>query len=287
MIITRAIVRDRFEGAEAQRLLSHIMVLFTIAPAVAPIIGGALLAYFDWRAICWFLSAGGAMLFVWAWIALPETLPRAQRTSLHPRPLARGYLAILREPRFHALAIMTGCAFQVFFQYVGAAYPFVIRELGLKETQFVVLFAPIVLGFVIGSALSGRVAGRWPRVRTVRTGLALIFAPVLFNVAYHLVFPPALIPSLAPLAIAAVGIALLSPISQLAILDLFPERRGMAASCQASVQLGIGTLDLAVISIALSGSALTLALGQLGWACLSLASWLIYRKLDTLDLPRK
>lgn len=280
MILSRAIVRDRFEGHEAQRLLSTIMVLFTLAPAVAPIIGGFLLTGFGWRAICWALAAGGGALFVWALVALPETLPPAQRHSMRPAALARGYWSVFREPRFHALTFMTACAFQVFLQYVGAANPFVRRELGLAETQFAYLFLPIVAGFMVGSMLSGRLAGRWSRERTIRTAFALIFASVLFNVIYHALWPPALLPSLAPLTIAAIGIALLSPASQLMVLDLFPDRRGMATSCQAAMQLGVGALNVSVISIALSGSAYVLALGQLGWALLSLCGWLVYRRWE-------
>ncbi|MEO7404681.1 MAG: multidrug effflux MFS transporter, partial [Burkholderiales bacterium] len=279
MIIARAIVRDRFEGHEAQRLLSTIMVLFTAAPAIAPIIGGWLLAGLGWRSICWFLAGGGVLLFVWALVALPETLPRAQRHSMRPGALARGYWSVFREPRFHALTLMTACAFQVFLQYVGAAYPFVRRELGLGETQFAYLFLPMVTGFMLGSMLSGRVAGRWSRERTIRIAFVLIFGSVMWNVLYHAVWPPSLVPSLAPLMVSALGIALLSPASQLMVLDLFPDRRGMATSCQAALQLGIGAVNISLIAIALSGSAFTLALGQLGWAALALAAWVTYRRI--------
>jgi MFS transporter, DHA1 family, multidrug resistance protein len=278
MIIVRAIVRDTLDGPAAQRLLSSVMLTFSVAPAVAPIVGGWLYELSGWRSIFWFLFVFGVLLVAWAAFALPETLAPAQRQSLEPRSLARSYARVLRSPRFWLLTALAGCSFQVFFQYVGAASPFLIGDLGLKETQFGYLFMPVVTGFVIGSSISGRTAGRWSRRRTVGTALAILFVATIWNVLWHLAFPPGVVPSIAPIALAAVGIALIMPISQLMVLDLFPETRGLAASCQVTAQLLIGVVDIGFVSLELARSPLHLAWGALGWTLAAAIAWAIYLK---------
>src|SRR4051794_32872188 len=91
LVVGRAIIRDRFEGPEAQRLMSQITLVFGIAPAVAPIAGGALLNLVGWRAIFWLMTLFAAAVGVWAWRSLPETLPHARRQPLYPRALWNNY----------------------------------------------------------------------------------------------------------------------------------------------------------------------------------------------------
>lgn len=129
---------------------------------------------------------------------------------------------------------------------------------------------------MIGAAMSGRTAGRWSRGRTVATALALLLVATAWNVLWHLAFAPGVVPSIAPIALAAVGIALVMPVSQLMVLDMFPATRGLAASCQVTVQLLIGALNIGVLSLALAHSPLHLAFGGLGWALAATLAWAIY-----------
>lgn len=279
MIIVRAMIRDTFEGAPAQRLMSTVMLMFSIAPAIAPIIGGWLDAWFGWRSIFWFLFAGGTALTLWAAAALPETLPKSQRQSLRPSALARSYWQVLKSPKFHALTAIGAAGFQTFFTYVGAATPLMIDQLGFSTTQFAWLFVPAIGGFMIGSWISGRVAGRWQRTKTIRIALYLMLAAGLFNVAWHAFLPPAPLPSIGPILVAAIGISLASPATQLMVLDLFPQNRGLAASSQAFAQLLVGSVNIGIIVLWIDGSTFTLALGMLAWAVLAALGWLAYRRV--------
>ncbi len=280
MIIVRAIVRDTLQGAAAQRVLSHVMMMFGVAPAIAPIIGGWLYQWLGWRSIFWFLFLGGAVLTVWAALALRETLPKSQRQSLHPIALAKGYARLLRLPAFWALSLAPALAFQAFFQYVGAAHPFMVEHLGFRETQFGYLFASTVAGFMLGAAISGRVAGKWSVRRTASVAFVLMLGAALFSVAYHSAYPPSPWPSIAPIFVSTTGISMFSPITQLLVMELVPTARGLAASCHACVQLLVSAISLGIVSIALSGSVLTLTLGQLGWVVCGLLAWLGYLAVD-------
>ena len=104
-------------------------------------------------------------------------------------------------------------------------------------------------------------AGRWSPKRTVAVAFVLMFAAALFNLGYHARHAPGVFVSIAPIFVATVGLALISPATQLMVLDLFPSTRGLAASCQVFTQIMVGAVDLAVISIAVSGSTFTLAAG--------------------------
>jgi len=104
LVVGRAIIRDRFQGPEAQRVMSQITLVFGIAPAIAPVLGGVLLNAFGWRSIFWVLLALVILLLTWSAKRLPETLPVAQRQSLHPRDLWRNYVSVLRNRDFLLLA---------------------------------------------------------------------------------------------------------------------------------------------------------------------------------------
>src|SRR6266581_4774192 len=87
LVVGRAIIRDRFHGAEAQRLMSQITLVFGIAPAVAPVVGGILLNSLGWRSIFWVLFVLVIGLWLWSQRQLPETLPAHGRQSLAPDKL--------------------------------------------------------------------------------------------------------------------------------------------------------------------------------------------------------
>ena len=106
LVVGRAIIRDRFDGAEAQRLMSQITLVFGIAPAIAPVLGGLLLTASGWRALFWTLLGLTLALLAWAAKALPETLPREARNTLHPRVLWRNYRSVLLRIDFLLLALV-------------------------------------------------------------------------------------------------------------------------------------------------------------------------------------
>jgi DHA1 family bicyclomycin/chloramphenicol resistance-like MFS transporter len=277
MVIVRAVVRDSVQGPAAQRLMSRVMLMFGIAPAIAPVLGGYLHGWFGWRSIFWFLFAFGATLTVWVALRLPETLPPARRHSLHPLALLRSFREIFSSGRFLLLALTTGCAFQVFMQYIGAATAFLHEQLGLAETEYAWFFLPVTVGYVGGSMASGILAGRLPARRTIWLSLLLMLAAGIESVLWHAFEPPGIFASIAPIVVATFGLALLAPATQLLVLDLFPTRLGTASSCLIFVQIMMGTLDLGVVSIAVSDSPFTLSLALVGWVLVSIACWQGYR----------
>ena len=181
LVIGRAMIRDCYEGPQAQRVMAQMMLLFAIAPALAPVIGGLLQQWFDWRAVFWFLAGLGLLLVALLSVGSSETHPRERRQSIHPLVVGRAYASALVSPRFMGLAFTFALRFGGFFLYVAGAPHIIYDHLGLGVNDFWVLFVPIVGGVMLGSYLAGRMAGLVTPERTVGIGFVIMMGASLFN----------------------------------------------------------------------------------------------------------
>ncbi len=266
-VVSRAMVRDLYDGVEAQKLMSNIAVLFAIAPAIAPVIGGGLLAVAGWRGIFFFLALfAGIMCFVCARF-LPETLPADKRHPLQIPDLWRSYVSVSRHHEFRRLAFANAFNFIGLFIYVLAAPVFLIRHLGFSEQQFAWMFMPVVGGMMVGSALSGRLAGKLTAHQMLRLAYGIMSAAMLANITLNLFIAPGLW-CIAPLVVYCLGMALAMPNMQLLALDHFPHRRGLASSCLGVIQTSCNAIASALIVPLIWDSPLHLALGM--GACMSI-----------------
>lgn len=262
IVISRAIVRDLFDGPPAQRLMSHITMMFALAPAIAPVIGGWLQTLFGWRSVFAFLVLMTAVLGFACWRLLPETLPPARRQSLHAGYLGRTYWKVLSSPPFLFACAALSFNFAGFFIYVLSAPVFLMRHLGVPETGFLWLFGPAMLGLMSGSWIAGRLAGKLSLERTILAGYVVMGCAATFNLGLNLALPPGLPWSVAPLFVYTLGMSLAMPCLTLLALDPFPAQRGLAASCQTFLQSGFNAVAAGVLAPLLWGSTLTLALGM-------------------------
>ena len=279
VVVSRAIVRDLFDGPAAQRLMSHITMMFAIAPAIAPVIGGRLQAWFGWRSVFVFLTAAILLLLIACWKLLPETLAPEKRQSLHPGYLARSYWNVMTSPAFLAACCGLTFNFAGFFLYVMSAPEFLIRHLGVPETAFHWLFGPAMGGLLVGSWLSGKLAGRISASRTIRIGYLLMGLAALGNLALGLWVPASLPWSVLPIPLYTLGMSLTMPSLTLLALDPFPTRRGLAASCQMFLQSAFNSVLAGMLAPALWGSTLTLALGMAGLLSLGALATALHHRI--------
>jgi len=274
LIVGRAVVRDALDGDDAQKLMSQISMIFGVAPAIAPVIGGWILGLSHWRGIFWFLAVFALGLLVMAAWLLPESHPKEKRLPLNLPVLAGGYKTIIGNRRFRLLALAGTFNFGALFLYIASAPAFVLDILKLNEQQFVWFFAPTIAGMIFGAFISGRAAGRMKGERLVNIGFLVCGAATLWNLAYHcFVAQPSVFMSVMPTLLIAFGIALVFPILTIAILDMFPNQRGSASSMQAFVSLLSNALIAGFFSPMLSDSALQLAAGAGCFTVLGFAFW--------------
>ena len=282
MVVARAMVRDLFDGVDAQKLMATIMVMFGLAPGIAPVIGGALLAIADWRGIFVFLAVFPAVMAGVAWRMLPETLPPARRHRLHPVELTRACARVLGHHGFRRLALANSFNFIGLFLYVLAAPVFLIQHVGLTEQGFGWMFLPVVGGMMLGSALSGRLAGALSADRTIRLAVGVMTLAATGNLAISALLPGGWW-NIVPLVVFCGGMSLAMPSLQVLALDLFPERRGLASSCLGVVQTGINALAAAVVVPLLWHSTLTLAAGMAGALLLGTLAYALSRRTHGTD----
>ncbi|HXF65320.1 MAG TPA: multidrug effflux MFS transporter [Burkholderiales bacterium] len=280
MIVGRAIIRDSFSGHEAQRLMSLVTMIFGLAPAVAPVVGGWLQSWFGWQAVFLFLAAYGLLLLAISGASLPETHPPAARQPFALAPLARTYARLAGNPRLLLLCLAVGLNFAGFFLYIVSAPAFVYNLLGLNERQFAWLFLPGITGVMFGAFLSGRAAGRLSPERTIGIGYAVMFSAAAFNVAYSALAGPALPWSVLPVMIYTVGMALAMPSITLLALEIFPANRGATSSLQGFVHSFLSSVGAGIISPLVSHADITLACGMTALLALGFSAWLGYLHLE-------
>ncbi len=278
MVVGRAVIRDLFAPHDAQRVMSQVTIWFGIAPAVAPLIGGWLLVWIDWQAIFWFMAALAALLLVLMWRTLPESLHPSQRQSLHPVHLLRGYWQLGASPRFLALALSSGVPFNGMFLYVLASPAWLGDHLGLAPTQFFWFFCISVGGIMLGAWLSGRLAGHVRRARQIALGWGVMVAATMLNLGCHAAGFTHPLAAMFPVGLYSIGWALVVPVVTLILLDLVPQRRGMASSLQAF----LGSLANAIVAGAVVPLVMH-ATGALAWAsaalmAVGLVAWMAVRR---------
>ena len=274
IVVSRAVIRDMFPPAQAQQVMSQVTIYFGVAPAVAPIVGGWLFVHTGWHSIFWFLALVGAILWITNFRLLPETLHPSHRQPFNVRHLMRGYWALGSSPKFLLLALASGVPFNGMFLYVLSAPAFLGEHLKLEPTQFFWFFILTISGIMGGAWLSGRLAGRIAPKRQIRHGFVIMFVVGIANVALNTVLEPHPAWALLPIAIFSFGWALMVPVVTLLVLDLVPERRGMASSLQAFVGSTANGVVAGVISPLVMHSALGLATASLLMMCIGLTSWM-------------
>ncbi len=273
IVIGRAMIRDIYAGAQAEKLLALVNMIFSIGPAIAPIIGGYLVKWFNWHAIFVFLFLYALLLVSICYKRLPESLAPEKRQPFHPGFLWKSYVRVFGSLRFQLKAGTIAFNFAGLFLLVASAPVVVTRHLGLGPDQFAWLFVPAVSGIFLGSLTVSRMAGRMPIARQVRIAYWLMLGAGLFNTLYHSVFPPALPWTVLPGFFYTCGMAMAMPGITLMVLDLFPEIRGIAASCQSFTMTMLSSVVAGAAAPLLSPSMVFLAAGQLAFALIGFTLW--------------
>ncbi|HZF81682.1 MAG TPA: multidrug effflux MFS transporter [Rubrivivax sp.] len=274
IVVSRAVIRDMFPPADAQRVMSQVTIYFGVAPAVAPMVGGFLFVHADWHSIFWFLTAIGAALWLANYRLLPETLHDSERQPFNVRNLMRGYWQLGSSPRFLTLALASGIPFNGMFLYVLSAPVFLGELLGLRPDQFFWFFCLTILGVMGGAYLSGRLAGRIKPRHQIRHGFVIMIVVSIVNLTLNLFFEPEAWWAMLPIAFFALGWALMVPVVTLMVLDLVPERRGMASSLQACIGSAANGLVAGLVAPLVMHSAVGLAVASMLFLSIGLVAWI-------------
>jgi DHA1 family bicyclomycin/chloramphenicol resistance-like MFS transporter len=274
MVVGQALVRDLLAGAAAQRMIAHVMMVFGVAPAIAPVIGGALQVAFGWRASFTLMAAIALVLAVACARLLPETLAPAARHRFDAGAILRRFGTALGNRCFLLRSVAIGALFGSFALYVASAASFIMQVLHLPVTAFAWLFVPMIGGFVAGSAVSAKLAHSHAGTAMIRAGFAVMVAAAVANLGYTWMFTATVPWAVLPIFAYTFGLALVLPPMTIMTLDLYPAMRGLAASVQNFVQMLVFALVAAFVAPALFDSAFLLACGM---AAGMVVSWICWR----------
>jgi DHA1 family bicyclomycin/chloramphenicol resistance-like MFS transporter len=273
VVVSRAIIRDMFPPADAQRVMSQVTLFFGVAPAIAPIVGGFLFVHADWHSIFWFLTLIGAALFVANWRLLPETLHRDLVQPFNVRALMREYWRLCSSSKFMMLVLASGIPFNGMFLYVLATPVFLGEHLAFAPTQFFWFFLCTIGGIMAGAAVSGRLAGKISPQRQIMRGFRIMVAVSVVNIALNLTVPLSAYWALPLIGLFSFGWALMVPVVTLLVLDQVPERRGMASSLQACIGSASNGLVAGLLVPLVMHSPVALALASGAMMLVGLVAW--------------
>ena len=274
IVVSRAVIRDMFPPAQAQKVMSQVTIYFGVAPAIAPMIGGWLFVHSNWHSIFWFLTAVGVALWAANYKLLPETLHASQRQPFEVKHLLRGYRQLGFSPRFLLLALASGVPFNGMFLYVLSAPAFLGEHLALQPAQYFWFFMLTISGIMAGAWVSGRMAGKLPPKQQIRHGFVIMLVSSVLNLVANLLYKAHVGWALFPIAAFAFGWALMVPVVTLLVLDLHPERRGMASSLQAFIGSTANGLVAGVLAPLVMHSTVALAAASLAMLCIGIVAWM-------------
>ncbi|MCZ7443659.1 multidrug effflux MFS transporter [Agrobacterium rhizogenes] len=254
MTVARAVVRDQFTGAEASSIMNLIGIMLAVGPAMGPTIGGLSLAAFGWKSVFFLMAGLGAIAIVSVLVFLRETtIP--DKNLIRPRRLLSAYGILLTEPRFLLAALVLGGSIGALYAQATMLTFILIGEVGMTPTAFGIGMLMQTGAYFFGSIALRYIAPRLGDRRSVMLGLCFSGAGGLLILLSVFLIPPSFFSIMAPVAVATVGIALLTPSMVTAALAPFPHIAGSASAMMGFIQMGSGFAGGAAAS--LIGSPLT------------------------------
>ena len=261
-VVARAMVRDLYSGATAQKVMATIQIIFGIAPAIAPMVGGLLLGI-SWQAIFIFLIIYSILITFFSVNFLPETISKQNRLPFNFESVLNRYKDLLNDKNYIFLILAVSFNFSAFFLYVLSSPIFLMQHLNLSSSQFGYLFVPTVTGMILGSFISKKTAGIISPARMLKIAYLWMLLITTFNLIFCLFFPSILFVNIGLIAFYNIGMAAAMPLISIKALDCFPKARGTAASGQAFSQMLVSSFVAGLVIPIIWGSLATLAIGML------------------------
>lgn len=279
LVIGQAMVRDCYQGQQAQRTFSYIVLVFNVSPALAPIVGGQLIAHLGWRSVFWMLAVLAALAACLCALRLPETLPTSRRQPLVWAQLRVELWLLLRNIPFMGMSLALSLLIGAQAFLIGAAPDFITHTLKLPETAFAALFVPLVIGASAGALASAQLARRWEARKLITCAYGLMLGSCLAYVAYLArAAEPALLWAVGLPAFFAAGLAMLFPVMTMQVLAQVPTRAGLAASLLGFCQMSTFSLVSGWCVPWVYGQPVCMAAAMLLAVVASLVAWLWLQK---------
>lgn len=276
-VVIYALLRDLVDDRnELSRLFSSITLVITLAPLLAPMIGGWILTFSHWQGIFWALAGFGLAASLLVWWRVPETL--RQRESLALLPVLKRYRQLLMTPPMLGLMLCSGFSFGGLMAFLTAGSFVYINDYGVAESHFGYYFGLNVLALMAVTLFNGRMVYRWGPQRLLTLALSLQLGAAAMALTVVLTQGPFWLLVLGVMgyvgSLSMVGSNIMS-----LVLEKVPNMAGTASSLTGSLRFGIGASVGMVVATIKGADALAMTGAMLASACLaSVGFWGIYRR---------
>ena len=269
MVVTRAVIRDRYTGNEATRLMAMLMLVISVSPMLAPLAGSVAMALSGWRLV--FLTLAGLALLdiVLAAILLPETLAPEKRRPVNLGSLRRGARVLLTDPVFMGLTLIGGFGMASFFVFIASASFVYTGQFGLGPTGFSLAFAVNAIGFFGASQVASTLGQRFGIVQVTRTAVTGFFVAAVTLAALALAGLATLPVIMTGLFLGNACLGLVIPTTMVLALDPHGEIAGLASSLGGTLQMMAGGLMIVLSGLFFDGTATPMLLAIAACACVS------------------
>ncbi len=263
-VLALAIVRDLYEGAEARRKLSYVMLILGLMPMIAPTLGAVILVAFGWRSV--YVAMAGAALILLAAVTfgVAESIRARNPYALAPRQLLASYREVLSSPTGFGFSVLGALCFGVMFSFIAGSSMLFMDVLGVSATTYGYLFAVPVLGMMMGTMLNSRLTGRGVNDgHVMAVGFALMLAAVALLLAVTLSGSRSVPAVVALLLVNNFAIGLILTNASHRALQPMPHLAGIASAVLNSAQMAAGALSSALVALLipiLGGSAMSLSM---------------------------
>lgn len=258
MVIPRAVIRDNLETRDAAKALSLIMLIMGVTPILAPLLGGQVLLFWNWRGIFLIMALGSALLLAGALMTMRETLPEDRRTPLAWKRIALSYADLLRDKVFIGYSLAGGFGSAGMFSYIAGSPRTFIEIYGVDPSRFGLLFGINAIALILASQVSARLLSRHTPQRLLRRAQAGMMIAVLTGLALTLTGMITLPLLMACLVCYMACQGFVNPNAAAMALDRQGHRLGVASALMGSMQMLAGSLAGMSISAWHSDTALPL-----------------------------
>jgi DHA1 family bicyclomycin/chloramphenicol resistance-like MFS transporter len=266
MVVPRAVVRDLHTGPDATRLMSLLMLVFSVSPLLAPLTGSIIIEHFGWRAIFWAVSAAAIVAMVLLAVFQAETRPPEDRLGSGIRSAATSYWYLLRDGRFLALTFTASFGLSSFFVYLSSSSFIFIDHFGLTPFQYSLAFSFNAISFFTMAQMTGMLTDRFGLERVVRVAVTgyMGFMVLLFVLTGLGVDRIEVLMGLLFVGYGFLGLVM--PTTSVLALDDHGPIAGAASALMGTLQFATGVLAMAVVGWFSNGTALPMVAGIAGTA---------------------
>ncbi|MBY6189982.1 multidrug effflux MFS transporter [Microbulbifer agarilyticus] len=258
MSIPRAIIRDRYTGTDATRLMALVMLVISISPMLAPLVGSLLMNPFGWPIVFYAVAAATVVSLLLIRFALPETLPVAERVPVKISAMFAAFKVLFRDPIFMGMTLIGGMGTASFFSFLAIAAFLYTEYYGLTPTQFSLAFALNALGFFTSSQFAASLGERFGGVAVVKWAVNGFALTALVHLLLNISGVDNFVVLVTLLLLSNAFLGLIVPTTMVLSLDEHGPIAGTAAALGGTLQMVLGAIAIVIVSAVFDGSPFTL-----------------------------